>query len=276
MKSVEGRIYLDTNVLRYFGTAFSERALDEDLRDRLLMSPNSVIELHSQLATEGAGDALSALQAIPRVYNVQHMGLLPSSHDWFRERVFDLPPKPETLIESISHIVNTCLGATTPEELRADSQDSQTLLNEAKDETAAQFGKLLAACGSEGSLPDKTHRKVFASSIADRAEISSTDVDYVDKVIDRLNALYVYEVDKLQRAAKAHDYNVKKHANDLLDAEQLVYLADPSLHFLTCDKGFKPAETSSQFGRVHIVCVESLTNYEKATNLIREILTVAG
>ena len=34
------------------------------------------------------------------------------------------------------------------------------------------------------------------------------------------------------------DFSKLKHRNDLFDAEQLVYLKDPSLHFLAVDRGY--------------------------------------
>jgi hypothetical protein len=97
----------------------------------------------------------------------------------------------------------------------------------------------------------------------------------VDRVIDCLNALYVYETHKLKTATSADNYNVKKHANDILDAEQLAYLAYPELNFLTCDQGFNRAAASAQFGRIHVVPRESLGDHAKASACIRTILASA-
>jgi len=63
------KIYTDTNVLRYFGTAFAKTSLAKDLQDQLLLSPLSVMELLSQLGTEGAAEAFAAVQAFPRIHN---------------------------------------------------------------------------------------------------------------------------------------------------------------------------------------------------------------
>jgi hypothetical protein len=94
-------------------------------------------------------------------------------------------------------------------------------------------------------------------------------------VVDLLNALYVYEVDKLKTASAAENYNVKKHINDIFDAEQLAYLAYPGLNLLTCDKGFNRAAASLQFTRIHIVSTENLTNHTRASTASRAILTSA-
>lgn len=274
MDSAGTKTYTDTNVLRYFGTAFRASPLDGDLRDQLLMSPISILELLSQLATKGGTDALSAVQAVVNVYNPSHAGLLPWPKDAFREAVFGVPATPDALTDAITKAVNRCLVATTPQELHNESSRLQDLLTKAKHETAAAFEDFLKAFKGNGPLGDDAHRSIFARSIAVRAEVPTQGVD-VDKVIERLNALYVYGVDQLNTAAAAHNYNVKKHDNDFLDAEQLAYSAYPALNLLTCDKGFKRAAASPQFTRIHIVSEECLTGHARASARIRTILTPA-
>ena len=59
------------------------------------------------------------------------------------------------------------------------------------------------------------------------------------KVVEALSAYHEFDFRKLEVAlANKASYNVEKHRNDLFDAEQLVYLSDPSLHFLTADRGY--------------------------------------
>ena len=99
---------------------------------------------------------------------------------------------------------------------------------------------------------DGTEALSAIQAIVERAEVALEGVD-VDKGIDRLNALYVYETCRLNTPAADNNYNVKKHKNDILDAEQLTSLAYPDLNFLTCDKGFKRAAASAQFGRIPVV-----------------------
>ena len=86
------KIYTDTNVLRYFGEAFANTTLADDLRDELLLAPLAVMELVSQLGTAGAADAFAAVQAFPRVHNPAASGMLPWSDDLFRISIFGLPP----------------------------------------------------------------------------------------------------------------------------------------------------------------------------------------
>jgi hypothetical protein len=269
MKRMPRMVYMDTNILRHFGATFSESSLDEELRNRLVMSPTVVMELLSQLATAGAEDAFAAVQAIPRVYPSQ-VGLLPWAGDAFREAVFGLPAQPDTLTERIGHAVNLCLNSTMAE-LRSEASNSRKLVEEAKQESVANFTAFLKAWKREGPLVESDRRRIFASSIATRAGITVHEID-VDDVVERLDALYVYDLRKLETAAKEKEYNVEKHANDLFDAEQLIYLAYPEFNFVTCDAGFKRVATSSQFARIHVVPTEEVTDHERASSLLRGIL----
>lgn len=93
--------------------------------------------------------------------------------------------------------------------------------------------------------------------------------------MNNLNALYVFENQRMKVAARSRDYNVDKHSNDVYDAELLIYLADPTLHLLTSDKGFRRVENSSQAGRVHVADADCLMNAQCATDLIRQIVQTA-
>lgn len=87
------------------------------------------------------------------------------------------------------------------------------------------------------ALPDDEHRLIFANSIARRAGVPLEGIN-VNHVIDTLSALWAYEYERLTNAAAETDYNPHGHENDVYDAQQLIYLAHPELHFLTCDRGF--------------------------------------
>jgi hypothetical protein len=102
---------------------------------------------------------------------------------------------------------------------------------------------------------------------------SAVDIDFV---VDRLNALYVFENERMQVRAKSRNYNVDKHSNDVYDAELLIYLADPTLHLLPSDKGFRCVENSTQANRVHIADADCLRDAWCATELIRGIVQTAG
>jgi len=275
MNGASRKIFLDTNALRYLGKAFNDTSLDDEVRNSLLMSPISAMELVSQLATQGADEALAAIQAITHIHNPKRTGLLPWSDEAFRMAIFGLPPRSDGLTETISNAINTCLSAATAAELYDDSLELRKLLNQAKAEATENFSALLESRRLEGPLADELHRGIFARSIAKRAGVSQDAVD-IGITVDRLNALYTYEVNKLENAASAREYNVAKHANDVFDAEQLIHLADPTLHLVTSDTGFNLARESSQSSQIHVVPVASMSDAGEAAEVLRAILVTNG
>jgi hypothetical protein len=81
------------------------------------------------------------------------------------------------------------------------------------------------------------------------------------------------EKGKLQVALANDEYNPEKHKNDLLDAEQLIYLFDATLCFLTCDKGVSNfVKKSSQASRVITVSPNDLNNAASAEKVLRGIV----
>jgi len=263
-------IYTDTNVLRYFGTAFASSSVPADIQVELLLAPLALMELLSQLGTPGAAEACAAIHALPHVHNPERTGLLPWSDDLFRIAVFNLPPGEDTITPALNNAVVNVLNAATPEELHEDGEAMRTLLDQAKDEAANNFSALLNDWRSEGPLDEAQHRAIFARSIARRAGVDETHVA-VDSVVRSLEAHYVFESQRMQIAARSRDYNVGKHSNDVYDAELLIYLAAPDLHLLTSDKGFARFTGSSQFSRVHIVEAACLQNPETASRVLRNI-----
>jgi len=269
------RIYTDTNVLRYFGTAFAETSLPDDLQMQLLLSPLTLMELISQLGTEGAEEAFAAVQALPRVHNAGATGMLPWSDDLFRICLFNLPPGKDTITPALNNAVINILNAASAEDLSDDGKELRSLLDAGKNEAAKNFSAVLNSWRSEGGLAEEDHRAVFARSIARRAGFEEAKVD-VDFVVKNLNALYVFEKHRMEVGAQNHDYNVDKHCNDVYDAELLIYLADSTLHLLTSDKGFRRVEKSSQANRVHLADAACLKDPDCATKTIRSIVEAAG
>jgi len=95
---------------------------------------------------------------------------------------------------------------------------------------------------AEGPLEEAEDRAIFARSIARRAGVDEETVG-IDNVVNNLEAHYFFERERMRFGANARDYNVVKRANDLYDAELLIYLADASLHLLTSDRGFRRASS---------------------------------
>jgi hypothetical protein len=265
------KIYTDTNVLRYFGEAFANTTLPDDLRDELLLAPLAVMELFSQLGTAGAADVYAAVHAFPRVHNPAASGMLPWSDDLFKISIFGLPPGENVMMPALNNAINNVLDAKCPEDLFDDGAEMRALLVATKEEAAKQFSDVLDEWRTAGVLEESEHRRIFARSIARRAGFDEDKVD-VDAVLSALNALYVFEKTRMKIGASEPEYNVLKHKNDVFDAELLIYLADPSLHLLTSDAGFSRAKNSSQGDRVHVVPADCLRDAKSAEETIRKIV----
>lgn len=94
----------------------------------------------------------------------------------------------------------------------------------------------------------------------------------VDFIVAHLDAHYLFEQQRIDNAATNPEYNLKKRANDAYDSELLIYLADPSLHLLTCDTGFNRVKSSSQAKKIHIVPPDALRNHKAAVTICSRLL----
>src|SRR5437016_1684238 len=169
--ALQAKIYMDTNVLRYFGTAFAASPMDEELRNRLLLPPISVLELLSQLATDAAPEVLASIQAMLRVFNPQRTGVLPWSDDFIRMAVFSAPLREGNVTGSLNNAINNCLNAECADDLVADAREVRTLLDVTKTRTTDQFAAVLQGWRAEGRLSEHNDTVVLAKSIARRAHV---------------------------------------------------------------------------------------------------------
>jgi hypothetical protein len=268
------RIYTDTNVLRYFGEAFATSAVPQGIAIQLFLAPLATLELLSQLGTEGAESAFAAVQALPRVHNPVACGVLPWTDDFFRMCLFKLQPEQDIITQSINNAVNRVLNVASAAELKAEGEEMRAFLDKGKNEAADNFTALRASVSAEGRIDPAEDRRIFAQSIARRAGVDPESVD-VDFVLTQLDAHYRFEQQRINAAIDNPEYNVTKRANDVYDSELLIYLADPSLHLLTCDTGFRRSNGSSQANRIHIVPVDALRDPETAITTLQGIVESA-
>jgi hypothetical protein len=113
--------------------------------------------------------------------------------------------------------------------------------------------------------------ELWVHGIAQRVHVDPASRLIAD-IVAAMSAYHEYECTKIKIAAENRDYDPAKHKNDLLDSEQLVYLADPTLHFLTCDRGYaKRVTKSEQAKRIHTVSVEELAKAERVEALLAEV-----
>jgi hypothetical protein len=187
--------------------------------------------------------------------------------------IFNLPPGEDTVTPALRNAVVNVLNASSAHELADDGREVRASLDEAKSQSAKEFSDLLESWRSVGPLAEDEHKAIFARSIARQAHVDDTMID-VDHVAKSLDAFYTFEKCRMHVGSRHHDYNVSKHSNDIWDAELLIYLADPTLHLLTSDKGFRRIEGSAQASRVHIVDATRLRNPEYASEELRMIVEI--
>jgi len=264
------RIYFDTVAFREVGKAFEKTTLPAELRDRILISPLTVFEVWSQLTIAKADEVLQQVHATLNWTNPKHTGLLPWPDDALFGIWFKKPAPDDGFTERMQKAFNTCLASELAEALQDEAGKLKDVMDKMKDKTAQDFGRLIQAARKEG-LEGEKFSEAWFQGIANRikAEPKSRDMS---EIVSTLNAYHEFERSKLQVALGNENYNPEKHKNDLLDAEQLIYLSDPSVCFLTCDKGFANlVKNSSQAKRVITVSPEGLVESAKVETLIRGI-----
>ncbi len=84
----------------------------------------------------------------------------------------------------------------------------------------------------KGDLQVPSHL-TWAAGILARQGLKRSDEDY-RKVAQSLEAAFHFDMSLYSRA-QTSNYNFEKHATDWIDEQQLYYLGDPQMHFLTAD-----------------------------------------
>lgn len=70
------------------------------------------------------------------------------------------------------------------------------------------------------------------------------------EAFDRLSALYEFEMN-CRKMVRNSNFDVRKNLSDHVDAQQLAYLCDPEVIFITADSDFKTRTArSKQSGRI--------------------------
>ena len=167
--------------------------------------------------------------------------------------------------------VNVCLAANSAKSLREDAGKLKDVMDGMKKQTAQNFGKLVADCRKE-PLTGENFSRAWFQGIANRAKADPASKPMWE-IVSTLNAYHEFERAKLEVAVQNKDYNPERHQNDLFDAEQVIYLADPTLCFLTCDSGFQNlVKHSPQAPRIRTVQPAELDDTAKVESLLRDIV----
>ena len=171
-------------------------------------------------------------------------------------------------MSNIEKTINICLATDSPEELRESASKLKDSLDRMKQSTSADFSRLVEGW-RRGPLTLEAFAEMWVDGIAKRAKADPA-CRPVAEIISSLSAYHEFEEQRLLTAVNNREY--KPDANDLLDSEQLPYLGDSRLHFLTCDGGYLTRiKKSPQAVQIHKVALDELAGVEKVETLLRKI-----
>jgi len=278
------RVFFDTNAFRYFGIAFENVSLAAELQEKILISPLSAFEVFAQLSDEDetkADAVLRQIRAIRNWTNPKHAVLLPWPDDMIRSLWSQKDVQDEDFRKRMEDSFNVCLKADSLAHLKEAALQQKQTMEEFKFNMAHDFKNMVDDLKAQQGKPGKKKAKpvdtteVWFHRIAKRARADPTSKT-ISEVQALFGAYHEFEQEKLRRALVSPDYNPLSHANqnDIIDAEQLVYLGDRSLSIVTSDKGLKSKVTKSdQTTRVTLAPPQDLVNPEEAEAVIRSVLT---
>ena len=263
-------VYFDTDVYHRAGDTFADRPLAEDLRDRIVLSPITLMEVLTHLTLRDTEPILRQIQAMRNWVNPQRASVLPWGNAAIAALGFGMPLPPDDYFERISQAIQTCLYAESANQLREPAGLLKDALDRLKANVVVQFKRLVESY-RRIPMTDGDFEEVFVHGLRQRVP-HAPDTPVCD-VVTALGAYCEFERDKLRVAAANETYRAEDHGNDLLDVEQLVYLADPRLCFLTCDGGYlRRVNRSPQRERIHVAPVAVLADHDAASHLIRELM----
>ncbi len=277
MTTSVGCVYLDTNAFRYFGCAFANEELANDLRKKMLISPLSAFEVLAQLAREDcSAEVLQQIKAVRNWSDPSHSGLLPWPNTWLHQ-VWHRQVKPDDgFTKKMENAFNWCMTADSPDSLyalRQASVEHAKLMDDFKRQKAEEFKAMIDAARLQNVQQFDTTEAWFIS-IANSVGADPKSRSMAE-IVAALSAHHEFEQSKLKTALAIAEYNPlsRKNQNDIIDVEQLVYLADESLCMLTADTGFKgKLVTSKQAARIITAQARDLMDAKKAEVVLRAAL----
>lgn len=263
-----GLVYFDSDVFHRVGATFSAQGLAPELRERVLVSPITMLEVLSHLTLKRNTEILAHIQAVHNWVNPNHAGLLAWPTHAIAEVGFHKKAEPDDFMSRMQETINTCLATDSPEELRASASKLKDSVDKVKESTSADFNRLVEGWRKELLTPE-AFSEMWVDGIARRTKADPKCRPVAD-IVSSLSAFHEFEGQRLLTAVNNPAYRPDK--NDILDSEQLPYLGAPQLHFLTCDGGYLARiKKSPQAAQIHKVGLDELSSVEKVDALLRKI-----
>jgi hypothetical protein len=251
-------VYFDTNIIRYLRNGLRDHALSQGERKYAVLSPISILELVAQIATApDPDDVLASIHAMAAWMDVGQSELLGWADAFVAKWIFS-KQVPDEASDHLARALTVCYGSgKADDKLREDAAALADFLERQKHIKAAAFQEAAKKIrqnpedNTDGNLRGAA-RFAIAAALRSRGGVAPEELSEAT-IEARLPAYFEYHVDLVVRAIHQDDFNFfsRKHLNDHFDAEQLIFLADPSLHFFTTDGGYACAAKVEP--RVHIL-----------------------
>lgn len=238
------------------------------MRGRILLSPITFLEAITHLTLETREDLLAHFRAIRNWANPQDLHLLPWPSDAIAEFAFCTSTNDIDFPSFVEQAINSCLISESANKLHDPAAELKNLLDDHKKQKAAQFRELVNLYGATADTGADLSL-AWVRAIANRAK-ASIDARPLSEVLSKRSAYHEYEQERIKVAANNPSHVPDE--NDVFDSEQLVYLADPKLHFVTCDGGhLKRIKNSPQLSRIHRIPIEELRDSTRIEGLLARI-----
>lgn len=265
------RIYFDTDCFHHFARTFADNPLPNDLRENILLSPVTMMEMLSHLARHWGDDVHEQIRGMKNWLNCSHAMVLPFMDEAISVIGFGAKVVEDGYTKHLQDDINNCAVAELWE-LQKVAEARDTEIQNIKAQYARSFEDVVAHFRNT-QLTENAFTDLWLARFR-RVSAAEAHPKTNAEVVTAFSALHEYEYEKLKVAVADPHYKPMNHVNDLFDAEQLIYLGDPTLHFLTVDKGYlNKVKTSPQRDRIHRVDGSELDDLEKAEALLRKITT---
>jgi hypothetical protein len=261
-------IYFDTDAFRKVGISLGSSVLPEEICRQITISPITASEVLSQLSITDAGKILDSIKAMKQ-WLPPTASLLEWPGDFILSRVFGRDSSGQVL-NTVGKSLNVCLQADNPDEIKGSAKAVKDVIDHMKLQQATR----------DQGVADRLRGKpidwsedwtFFAKGVAERVGVV-LEPGAERKVSELLGAYFEYGSNLLRTAVGDQNFSFLKKQNAALDAEQLVYLADPELLFVTLDRGFLNVTKSPQRARIHVLSSDSLPDAQSVVTKLNEIL----
>jgi hypothetical protein len=269
--SLRPKLYFDTDCFHHFATTFADTALSPDLRGDILLSPITMMEALPHIARQWGNQVQRQLRGMGNWLNIHQLGVLPFMDVAVAIVGFGAQITQDDYTARLQADVRACVNAdlsTLKQVAEERDQQLRTIKNAYADHFEASLTQLRPFNPNDKDkftqLWATQFRTERTAALAPRtdAELAST-----------FSALHEFEYEKTKLALQDPDYKPVNHVNDLFDAEQLLYLGDPNLEFLTFDQGYlRKVKNSPQRTRIHHVSPGTFATPESAEAFIRNII----